>query len=386
MGKQSSELSLAGFARIAPSIYVQDPQVSAHDHRASTFGPPPHTLSFSSFCLPSGPAAKLSVRSRDTPPPDLIIITSWTGAAAKHIAKYTAAYNTLYPGIPILVITTDVSDLCLRSTKHKLAVLAPAVTYLLSHSPAYYHPRESFHPANRHRSLPPPTKPRFTSCLLHAFSEGGAHKAVLLARAFLSTTNARLPIAAFLLDSTPGSASYRRASTGFARALPGNQDNVLGKALAAGVVGAVWLVTAQGGTKKKDSFIEETRRALNDESLWAVRGVPRTYLFGEEDEVVWWEDVHRHGVESANLSTFTGSPQVGGGGYGPKRGRESGAVGSLMVRFKRTEHCAHAKGVVNGQVYWAAVRQTWEAREDGGMGLCLGLGRRLSLDSLCLSE
>jgi hypothetical protein len=60
-------------------------------------------------------------------------------------------------------------------------------------------------------------------------------------------------------------------------------------------------------------------------------------------------------------------------------------VGSLVVRFKRTEHCAHIKGVVNGAVYWAAVRKTWDMRADGGMGFRMGLGRRLSLDSLCCS-
>jgi hypothetical protein len=76
----------------------------------------------------------------------------------------------------------------------------------------------------------------------------------------------------------------------------------------------------------------------------------RTYLFGEGDEVVWWRDVQEHAIESA---------------AGEKDGAEPG-VGSLVVRFKRTEHCAHAKGVVNGAVYWAAVRKTWDMRADGG--------------------
>jgi hypothetical protein len=170
-------------------------------------------------------------------------------------------------------------------------------------------------------------------------------------------------------------------------------SRVVGPVVAAGVVGVIWTGVrlrggleggkgkggggdgSQDGDRRRDkskekekggSFIEETRRALNDEGLWDVRGMARAYLYGEGDEVVGWEDVHDHGVESAT---------AGGG--------EKGGVGSLMVRFKRTEHCAHDRGVVNGAVYWAAVRRTWEMREDGGMGLRLGLGRRLSLDSLC---
>jgi hypothetical protein len=99
--------------------------------------------------------------------------------------------------------------------------------------------------------------------------------------------------------------------------------------------------------------------------LWGdLRGVPRTYLFGEDDEIIQWDDVHSHGVESAMIQD---------------------GVGSLMVRFKSTAHCAHVKEEANRVVYWEAVRKTWEARQDRGLGFGLGLSRRLSLDSLCCS-
>ncbi|KAK4155671.1 hypothetical protein C8A00DRAFT_13329 [Chaetomidium leptoderma] len=332
MGKQTSGFSLPGFVRIAPSIYVQDAQLNANAYHSTGYEP----FSHSSLCLPPGPAAKLSSRSRETAPPDLIIITSWTGAAAKHVAKYTAAYNTLYPGVPLLVITTAVSDLVLHSETHKLQALAPAVDYLVS--------QEEERPPYSHSHYCPPRSPRFPSLLLHAFSEGGAHKAVLLARAYcLSHQNKKkIPLRALILDSTPGRASYTRATAAFAQAMPPFWSsspvlNALKTPFAAGVVGLVWA---------------------------GLQG----------DGVVWWGDVHAHGVESATIGIGNGN---GGGGGG------KGGVGSLMVRFKRTEHCAHAKGVVNGEVYWAAVRKTWETTEDGGMGLRMGLGRRLSLDSLC---
>jgi hypothetical protein len=363
MGKSNAESSLPGFVRLAPSIYVQDDQLSAGRHQVS---PEPYLSSQSSFNLPPESAANVGARGRDTAPPNLIVITSWTGAAAKHVAKYTAAYNAVYPGVPILVITTVLLDLTFHSTKRKLKALAPAVNYLLF----------------RH----PPT------LLLHAFSEGGAHKAVLLARAYLLGTHNRhrLPLSALILDSTPGRPSFSRASTAFARALPVSQSNplvskVLAPPIAKVVVGSIMAgqylrssVHGGGGgsgkgdgAKKKGgrSFMEETRRALNDDTLWDVRGMARTYLFGEGDEVVWWRDVQEHAIESA---------------AGEKDGAEPG-VGSLVVRFKRTEHCAHAKGVVNGAVYWAAVRKTWDMRADGGLGFRMGLGRRLSLDSLCCS-
>ncbi|KAH6847677.1 hypothetical protein B0I37DRAFT_415401 [Chaetomium sp. MPI-CAGE-AT-0009] len=421
MGKHTSGFSLPGFVRLAPSIYVQDAQLGVGGYNTSHGS----MYSNSSFSLPPGRAAQLSSRSRDTPPPDLIIITSWTGAASKHVAKYAEAYNTLYPGVPILVITTVISDLVLHSTAHKLQVLAPAVDYILSHEPVYTPSSQpgtissqSYNSSSSLPSHPPPTitsKPRFPSLLLHAFSEGGAHKAVLLARAYQqhhhhhhnnnpnqppNSHPPRLPVEALILDSTPGTASYTRATTAFARSLPGGGQGkglvgrVLAPAAAAGVVGVMWAGLRVRGQYGRSDLIATTRRALNDGGLWDLKGMARTYLFGEEDAVVWWEDVHRHGVESAGVAGSGGGDgggDGGGGALGPEgdgggEGGEAGGVGSLMVRFKRTEHCAHAKGMVNGGVYWAAVRRTWEMREDRGMGLRMGLGRRLSLDSLCLGE
>jgi hypothetical protein len=464
MGRKGAAFALPGFATLAPSIYVQDSQLGVGNYAPES--EISSSSSQSSFCLPPGPAAESSRRSRDTPPPDLIILTPWTGAAAKHVAKYTASYNTLYPDVPILVITTVVSDLVIHSTKHKINALAPAIDYLLSQEPistrsssatAWTPPHTpfqdpfSFHstPAidtnnnnspypsssttpthNNHHPPPstttfsatlphtqqqqpqqqPPKKvqQRFTSILLHGFSEGGAHKAVLLAQAYLAATGShavRLPLRALILDSAPGRANdYRRATRAFTRvALPAGNNNslmgkVLGPPLAAGVVGLVWAgwrvrgISRGGGggednddkgrRRGKESFVEQTRRALNDDRLWDVRGIVRTYLFSEGDEVVWWRDVHDHGVESA----MAGSSSCSGSSLRGQKEGSGGGVGSLMVRFKRTEHCAHAKGEVNGAVYWAAVRTTWEATMDGGLGLRLGLGRRLSLDLLYCTD
>ncbi|AEO59726.1 hypothetical protein MYCTH_103620 [Thermothelomyces thermophilus ATCC 42464] len=394
MGKEPSGFTIPGFICLAPSIYVQDARLTGDGYSAGGGGGGGEAMfSGSSFCLPLGPAAQPSSRRPDTAPPDLIVITSWTGAAAKHVAKYTSAYNALYPGVPILLITTAVSDLVLRSTKQKLKALAPAVAYLLSEEPAAgapypartasssssssspfssAFPSQPYHYVTGHPYQPPPaplqvttvsanttspTRPRFSSLLLHAFSEGGAHKAVLLARAYLSTATAaaaELPVHALILDSTPGtSASLTRLANGVARALPPGTPRLVARGVAAGLVGV-----------------------------------------SAADEVVWWRDVHRHAVESAaarpassSSSSFSVDAAAAAGLEEEEKGGGGGpGVGSLVVRFKRTGHCAHAKGAVNGAVYWTAVRRTWEMRVDGGMGLRMGLGRRLSLDSLCLQE
>lgn len=483
MGKPTSSFSIPGFIRLGPSVYLQDPHLdcgtnSYHMSQTPTFPSVPHHQQ------PPSPTSTYHARtnssstySNEVTPPDLIILTSWTGASAKHVAKYTNEYNALYPGVPILLITTVVADFFLHSTAHKLAVLKPAVDYLLSwqsgrddeaaeeaedplqylypaHAPTWATSASAMSSASSVLSTPyssmsvsttaTTATPSFTtatqrqrnprqvhrqppSVLLHAFSEGGAHKAVLLARAYRAAATAaaqstgengsgsiapKIPVRALLLDSTPGTPSFTRMTTAFARAMPGyssgssgkrprsstgggtagranevkekdvrsGNTNLLARGLAHGVVGVVWVGLHMRGQYGDKDIVSETRRALNDGELWDFSGeqwnidgtdnggLVRTYLFGEEDDVVWWRDVHEHGLESAKHGSA-----AGGGG-----------LGSLMVRFKRTEHCAHAR--VNGEVYWGAVRRTWEMRADGGMGLRMGLGRRLSLDSLCFDE
>ncbi|KAK0610044.1 hypothetical protein B0T17DRAFT_477612, partial [Bombardia bombarda] len=243
--------------------------------------------------------------------PDLIIITSWTGAIPKHTAKYIKSYNSLFPGTPILIITTTISDLAVHSTKTKIKTLAPAVE-----TPAY------------------------TNILLHAFSEGGANKAVCLAQAFLAATNhtSPLPIAAFVFDSTPGTPRYSSNVAAFSRSLPPNKlAQAVGLPIGASVLAVTWVLFSIV-VGYDNNLISKTRRALNDPTLWKVAGVPRTYLFSEADDLIRWQDVEEHGLASA---------------------RDLG-VKSLLVRFKSTGHCGHARG--NEELYWRAVRRTWDAR------------------------
>lgn len=356
-------------------MYVQDSRLGAGD-LASLERPSPSPPAASS--VPLAQATGIGSGNPRTVPPDLILITSWTGAAPKYVAKYTASHNALYPGVPILVITTSATDLVIRSTSQNIEALGPAVKYLLSRETApatATSPGLIRHDYSSHRrpQAEPPSEPRFSSILLHAFSEGGGYKAVCLAHAYLGSTNraSRLPIAALILDSTPGTPRPRNLAIGLRQALPNSRSGpivtALCTALSAGVVWLAWAAVQLRRHTSEDGeqdFISQTRKALNDEQLWGdLRGISRTYLFGEGDEIIWWGDVHSHGVESAMAN--------------------KGGVGSLMVRFKETGHCAHVREERNRSIYWAAVKKTWESRQDGGLGFNLGLSRPLSLDSLC---
>jgi hypothetical protein len=280
----SPPFSIAGFKCLGPSIYLDDNQQLSSGVR-----------------LPAGN-------------PDLILLTSWTGASARHVGKYTRSYNEMYPNTPIMVITTVISDLALKSANTKAAILAPAVNYLRT-----YHSTSSI--------------------LLHGFSDGGSHKAVCLAQAYLASTSKRLPIAASVFDSTPGTAKYTSNVTAYRRSLPPNPlIRAIGLPIGAIVLAITWILFCIF-IGYDENRISQTRRALNDETLWDVKSAPRTYVFSQADDLISWEDIEKHAVDAAEKSGLT----------------------SMLLRYKESGHCAHARE--DEECYWNAVRRTWEARD-----------------------
>jgi len=104
--------------------------------------------------------------------PEFIFLFTWTRAQPHHIAKYTSGYTKLFPSSPIMAI----KELLYRTSAKKQRFLIPAILTILSS-----HPDSNF--------------------LVHCFSEGGAHKSVQFAKAFLKATGRCLPVSALCLDS-----------------------------------------------------------------------------------------------------------------------------------------------------------------------------------------
>ncbi|KAK8080534.1 hypothetical protein PG997_008352 [Apiospora hydei] len=263
--------------------------------------------------------------------PAMILITSWTGALPKHIAKYTQVYNEMYPYTPIMVVTTTVDDLLIWSTEKKVAALTAAVGYIQGRTSSCFGASalEGAGAAGQQPNL-----------LLHAFSEGGSNKAVCVARAYLAATRRQLPVGAF----HPGTARFMSNVNAFKRSLPQNfLVRSLGVSVGFVVLAIAWAIIAVC-VGYENNTISKTRRALNDEGLWPCVGVPRSYVFSEADDLIWWKDVEDHAEESARRFK----------------------IPSLVVRYKKTAHCNHLRE--DPQYYWSVVKMTWESRDVERLG------------------
>jgi Eukaryotic protein of unknown function (DUF829) len=243
--------------------------------------------------------------------PDLILLPSWLDAAPRHIAKYTRGYQTLYPSARILLITTAVADVTIRTRAAEAARLAPALSLLIS-------------------------LPSNPGILLHSFSNGGAYTSHLLARLYLARTGRVLSICAQILDSAPGHGHYGRTATALALGLPRSPAVLYYVSL---VMLHLFLAaysvakTATGGQNK----IHVMREGLLDQRVWDG-AVPRCYVFSKEDKMVVWEDVAEH----AGMS------------------RERGWKRVSVEEFEGSAHCGHL--LVDEGRYWGVVERVWGER------------------------
>jgi hypothetical protein len=238
--------------------------------------------------------------------PDFVLIVPWMDAQPRHIAKYTAGYEMLYPSAQILAITTSSYDVAFNTTAANINRISPALEILYA--------------------LPPNTK-----LLLHFFSNGGGFTTMLLAKCYKKKMEKPLPVAATVFDSTPGRDKWPESVRAIAVGLPKNivlrtiGTLILHLMYAFYVFG--YLLTGQ------EDLVEQTRRALNDKSLFDL-DAPRVYIYSVADDMVDWRDVEEHGEEAMKLGYTVNREKYLAGGH----------AGHLIEDPKR---------------YWSIVQELW---------------------------
>ncbi|QDS72413.1 hypothetical protein FKW77_009049 [Venturia effusa] len=237
--------------------------------------------------------------------PDLVILSTWMGAASKHILKYVAAYQKIYPNTSILVLTNGVQDIIFRPSSHHEKHLRAAISVIR---------------ATRQQN--PQAR-----IVLHLFSNGGAHTICQLAKLYRKYYSRPLPLDGTVLDSAPGRATYKRSiaamSVGLPKFLPVRLLGILILHIACIVM---WL---QRHVLGRENVITRVRRELNDPLLFPT-GARRVYLYSRTDEMVDWETVEEHALEAEEDGVHVERERFG----------KSRHVGHMMEDFDR---------------YWAAV-------------------------------
>lgn len=238
--------------------------------------------------------------------PDLILLVGWMDASPRHIAKYTAAYEKLYPFSRILAITTSSIDAAFGTHAANLNRIAPVLEVLYT--------------------LPPNAK-----FLLHFFSNGGAFTSTLIARTYREKMGRALPVTAVVMDSSPGRATYEATVRAFAVALP---KNILVRLIGVLVLRIFYgLYQMVYWLKGQDDMVEQARKQLNSKDLFDV-DAPRVYIYSTADDMVDWRFVEEHGEEAKKL------------GYTIDREKyiETGHAGHMLVDEKR---------------YWTTIQRLW---------------------------
>ncbi|KAJ5584671.1 uncharacterized protein N7459_004471 [Penicillium hispanicum] len=275
-----SENTSASFTKLGPSVYLQD-------------------------------AAKLT----DEAARPLILIAFWMNAPLRALTKYIVEYRRMIPSARIVFILSSSNDFFLRATTGaQQARVAPAVDAI--------------------RTYVTPDKPAF----VHLFSNGGLSSTTHLLQAYRTATGAPLPISSMIMDSAPGTANVAMAVRAFSFALPRMWIlRIVGK-------GFLWfsilLVRLFHIITRSSDPISRARKVINDVSLVQavnLKGVPSCcYIYSDADDLVNWQDVERHALES-----------------------ESSGWTVRRERFQGTPHVGHMRADPNR--YWAIVKEDLES-------------------------
>ncbi|KAL4816301.1 hypothetical protein BDW67DRAFT_184798 [Aspergillus spinulosporus] len=253
--------------------------------------------------------------------PALIVLCTWLGGATpRRIRKYVSHHRQLFPGSAILLLTTGMIDITIRSISAIRSRLKPA--------------REII---RRILGLQAGGAEKTSKgVLLHIFSHGGSNIALQL---ILSMQNPkhpsgihRLPLLGIIFDSCPGDTTFTRNYHASVHSLPHAPPSIqwLSQALLFPTIGVVTGLQALGIM----SSISKMQKQFNDSLVISAR-VPRLYLFSKADETIRWEEVQAH-LDDARIRGYN--------------------VYSAI--FHKSPHCALI--LEDEKRYWGAIQQFWE--------------------------
>jgi hypothetical protein len=234
------------------------------------------------------------------------------GAHPKHILKYINAYRKLYPSSPLMVLTNNMSDIIVKTSKEHKKNLSAAISVI----------------QGAQQSSPD------GNILLHIFSNGGAHHASQLAKFYRQQYGTAVPVTGVAFDSAPGRATYGRSIAAMSIGLPSFiLFRLVGLLILHIICIGMWI---KHHILKRENVITRVRREINDPLLFPI-GAKRIYLYSPTDAMVGWRDVERNA----------------------KQAEEAGYCVNL-VKFDESKHVGHV--MEDPERYWDAVADLIEKK------------------------
>ncbi|KAF4554101.1 Hypothetical protein D9617_5g069770 [Elsinoe fawcettii] len=248
--------------------------------------------------------------------PDAILLFTWLGAGPKHIIKYIAGYQSLFPNTKIVLMRCEFFDMA-------GSIRVAESNGLTAISAAY-------------SGTSPTTTSPSPRVLTHIWSNGGAFMFQAAATAYQKKYNAPFAPSVLFLDSTPGSnrfvGAYSKALNLMRAVLPKTLlMRVAGYFYAVLFILALFVFPRLKGYRR--SLPTLLRRNLSD-TAYVAKSVPRSYFYSDGDDLIEAEWVEKHGKEASEK------------GYDVR-----------LVPFKGSPHVAHMR--MHPEMYWGHVTARW---------------------------
>ncbi|KAI2601821.1 hypothetical protein GGR54DRAFT_626797 [Hypoxylon sp. NC1633] len=266
---------------------------------------------FVSLYRPEASTSTTTTSENATNQPQLIIVASWTGAKAVHIAKYIVKYQTLYPTSQILLLQSTMNHIIRPS------LIGPSMKHAASVVRAIFQAQMS-------------SSPRI---LVHMFSNGGSSSIANLYEQYAAlagpSDDKRLPPHVTVFDSCPGVWSIPHAVAFVGVGLSSFQKLIAAPILYAWA--AAWSTSMALGLLP-DS-LGDWGKAHNESGNTAE--MRRVYIYSPSDALIDYKAVEAHAADA-----------------------QSKGFSVTLERYEGTAHVAHLRK--DEGRYWEIVRRIME--------------------------
>ncbi|KAH8800333.1 hypothetical protein F5884DRAFT_891222 [Xylogone sp. PMI_703] len=299
------------------------------------------TKSDSEFLPTSADASSTSVI------PTAIILFGWASAPAQSLTRFAKGHVALFPKSRVFIVPCTATTLFFQTDQQAKQAMMPLVWELSGQILDVEHSQKENSSLTRGGVAKP------ARVILHAMSNGGLVSLRALCHAWLETFLQPLPHTLFILDSCPGSGSWKSELIrwGYAAGTPLIQGNhtankIPGLRLLLGVAGMAWVTAATGIPEVitgHDNLIQLCRDSANDPRLLDTRAA-RVYIYGPADDAIRWQDIESS-MEDAQKS----------------QNWEGGVFG---IKLEGSNHVVHER--VHREFYWNSVQKAWDKAVKSG--------------------